>query len=218
MATDTSDYYSEPEYSDGDLNDFGFDDSFYESKTETVTEDPDEDLIAIPFNYTPAAIKTIMRELKAVQNEKSFQVEPIQNNIAQWKVKIKNIADDSLLYKDMCMQGINHILIHITFPVDYPFSPPFIRVINPRFAMHTGHVTIGGAICTHLLSNDGWQATYRISNVIEEIRANFVTGNGRLDKRNTTNYTITEAMEALKRLLATHHWNHWATKDDKILH
>jgi hypothetical protein len=33
-----------------------------------------------------------------------------------------------------------------------PFSPPFIRVVEPRFAFHTGHVTIGGSICMELLT------------------------------------------------------------------
>jgi hypothetical protein len=31
-------------------------------------------------------------------------------------------------------------------------SPPFVRVLRPRFKFHTGHVTIGGSICSPILT------------------------------------------------------------------
>jgi len=40
--------------------------------------------------------------------------------------------------------------------VDYPVDPPFVRVVRPRFAFHSGHVTIGGSICMELLTRSGW--------------------------------------------------------------
>ena len=46
--------------------------------------------------------------------------------------------------------------MHVVFPPDYPFAPPFIRVLRPRFAYRTGHVTLGGSICTQLLTRSGW--------------------------------------------------------------
>jgi hypothetical protein len=52
-----------------------------------------------------------------------------------------------------------HITLHVTFPPNFPFSPPFIRVVRPRFAFRTGHVTVGGSICTLMLTNDGWIAS-----------------------------------------------------------
>ena len=45
----------------------------------------------------------------------------------------------------------------VRFPVDYPKSVPFVRMIKPRFKWHTGHVTIGGSMCTELLTPAGWQ-------------------------------------------------------------
>jgi hypothetical protein len=33
-----------------------------------------------------------------------------------------------------------------------------VRVIRPRFAFHTGHVTVGGSICIELLTSSGWCA------------------------------------------------------------
>ena len=40
---------------------------------------------------------------------------------------------------------------------DYPKSVPFVRMIKPRFKWHTGHVTVGGSMCTELLTPGGWQ-------------------------------------------------------------
>jgi hypothetical protein len=33
-----------------------------------------------------------------------------------------------------------------------------VRAIRPRFAFHTGHVTVGGSICIELLTSSGWCA------------------------------------------------------------
>ena len=33
----------------------------------------------------------------------------------------------------------------------------FVRMIKPRFKWHTGHVTVGGSMCTELLTPGGWQ-------------------------------------------------------------
>ena len=51
----------------------------------------------------------------------------------------------------MKKRGIEFIKLAITFPKGYPFDPPFIRVVEPRFAFHSGHVTIGGSICAEYL-------------------------------------------------------------------
>jgi ubiquitin-conjugating enzyme E2 Q len=42
------------------------------------------------------------------------------------------------------------ILLELSFPRRFPSSPPFARVIRPRFAFHTGHVTVGGSICVEV--------------------------------------------------------------------
>jgi ubiquitin-conjugating enzyme E2 Q len=74
-------------------------------------------------------------------------------------VKLFSIPKDEPLYQDMKQLGLEHITLHVTFPPNFPFSPPFIRVVRPRFAFRTGHVTLGGSICTLMLTNDGWIAS-----------------------------------------------------------
>lgn len=41
--------------------------------------------------------------------------------------------------------NIEHILLHLIFPDNFPFAPPFMRVVEPR--IEKGFVMEGGAIC-----------------------------------------------------------------------
>ena len=68
----------------------------------------------------------------------------------------------------------------MTFPQDYPFSPPSVRVVRPRFKRSTGYV-IGGALCMELLTPQGWNATFSIEALLEQMRAHVVHGKAALD-------------------------------------
>ena len=65
--------------------------------------------------------------------------------------------------------------MEMKFPKDYPMSPPFVRIVRPRFQFltgkrlslmdplhlllslsYTGHVTVGGSICMQMLTRSGW--------------------------------------------------------------
>ena len=40
--------------------------------------------------------------------------------------------------------GLQHvIMLRLYFQSSYPASPPYVRVIRPRFQFRTGHITIG---------------------------------------------------------------------------
>ena len=53
-------------------------------------------------------------------------------------------------------------------PADSPFSPPSLRVVRPRFRRQTGFV-INGALCMELLTPQGWNATFSIEAVLEQV-------------------------------------------------
>jgi len=173
----------------------------------------DTSKFAIPSGYEPACIQAIIQEYKNVlsqtKEERQFDAEPMNDNIAQWSIKLYGFPSDEPIAKDMKTMGIDHITLHVVFPPNYPFGPPFLRVIRPRFQFRTGHVTIGGAICTHVLTNDGWVATYRLPQILVDVRAMMISGNGRLEPGNRSDYSESEALDALRRLLATHKWTHW---------
>jgi len=102
--------------------------------------------------------------------------------------------------------GLPAVVMEVLFPDTYPMAPPFIRVIRPRFQMHSGHVTIGGSICMQLLTPSGWLPSVSLENVFVSIRSEMVEGNGRLDFSNNRDYTKEEAKEAFNRVASRYGW------------
>ena len=116
-----------------------------------------------PAYATTSATKALQRELKATL--KAQQTQPAQElgwfidpeliaNIYQWIVELHSFDPGLPLAADMKAKRITSIVLELRFGQDYPFSPPFVRVIRPRFlpfmAGGGGHVTAGGALvaCT----------------------------------------------------------------------
>merc|ERR1719379_2781174 len=95
----------------------------------------------------------------------------------------------------------------VAFPPDFPFSPPFIRILRPRFQFHTGHVTVGGSICMELLTPAGWLPSYSLENVFVQIRSEMTEGGGRVDfQQGDRDYPEAEARDAFQRVARQHGW------------
>ena len=104
------------------------------------------------------------------------------------------------------------IVLSITFPRVYPFEVPFVRVTRPRFQYQTGHVTIGGSICTPMLTSSGWVSM----NVPSLIAATLVTlkeGGARVQLAPDVHcgcpycdYTEEEARVAFTRVVNRYGW------------
>jgi ubiquitin-conjugating enzyme E2 Q len=82
-----------------------------------------------------------------------LQAELINDNLFEWHVKLHHIDPDSALANDMNELNIPYVLLHMTFPDNFPFAPPFLRVVEPR--IEKGFVMEGGAICMELLTPRG---------------------------------------------------------------
>lgn len=108
------------------------------------------------------------------------------------------------------------VVMELQFPKDYPSAPPFVRVIRPRFRFHTGHVTIGGSICTELLTRGGgqhsWKAGMSISSLLLYLHSTLIDGGGRVDfgsrhhPRPEKDYGDAEARAAFRRVASQHGW------------
>jgi ubiquitin-conjugating enzyme E2 Q len=79
------------------------------------------------------------------------------------------------LFQDLMKYGAEYgkaeeVVLRIHFTPRFPTTPPFVRVIRPKFMFHTGHVTIGGSICTEVLTASNtpgsWQSTITMENLI----------------------------------------------------
>lgn len=97
-----------------------------------------------------------------------------------WTIELFQFDVDSHLAKDLLVMGLRAVELEMTFPEQYPFEPPFVRVTRPRFKKQTGFV-MNGALCMELLTKDGWNPINDIESVIVSIRSLLVVGDGRLE-------------------------------------
>jgi ubiquitin-conjugating enzyme E2 Q len=142
-----------------------------------------------------------------------FNAELLENPY-QWIVELHSFELTLPLAQDMKAQAVNSIVLELRFGKDFPNSPPFVRVIRPRFLPIMqgggGHVTAGGAMCMELLTNNGWLPTSTIEAVLLQVRVAITTSHpnpSRLAvvRRGTLNeYSMGEAMEAYNRAARNH--------------
>lgn len=66
------------------------------------------------------------------QYQNILQVDLVNDNLYEWHVRLHQIDPESELANDLRELHIPHILLHLVFPENFPFAPPFMRVIEPR--------------------------------------------------------------------------------------
>ncbi|KAK4132871.1 hypothetical protein BT67DRAFT_63295 [Trichocladium antarcticum] len=185
-----------------------------------------------PSFATPAATKALSCELAKLQSlqaktplhELGWYMDCDQvTNLFQWIVELHSFDPDLPLAQDMKRVGIASVVLELRFGGDYPFSPPFVRVIRPRFLPFLegggGHVTAGGAMCMELLTSSGWSPANSMESVFLQVRmamcsldpkparldmARAGAGGGMVGPRN--DYGVGEALDAFMRAATAHGW------------
>lgn len=139
-------------------------------------------------------------------------------NLFQWVVEFHSFDLALPLAQDMKRAGVTSVVAEMRFPADFPFNPPFVRVIRPRFLPFAmgggGHVTAGGAMCMELLTSSGWSPANSIESVLLQVRmamCNLEPTPARLDpsvRRDGpwNDYGVGEAIEAFTRAARAHGW------------
>ena len=187
-----------------------------------------EEMITKNKKIEQRGIKRIMKEIKELQKyndmEESTQLTNEYglhmnftfdiDNMYLWNIQIlrknfydadKSEKDQCGLYQDMIHRHIETIEFEITLPSNYPFEPPFIRILQPRLQFRTGHVTMGGSICMELLTKGSWVCSMSVDKIMMMITQNLISGNARLDPTNWNKpYGMGEAKEAYDRMLRNH--------------
>ncbi|KAI1456186.1 hypothetical protein F4805DRAFT_459036 [Annulohypoxylon moriforme] len=180
--------------------------------------------LAPPSYATNAAQRALGHEVKKL--EKTQSSTPLHllgwyidferlNNLFQWIVELHSFDSELPLAKDMKKAGLTSIVIEIRFLRGFPMSPPFVRIIRPRFLPFMngggGHVTSGGALCMELLTNSGWSPVNSLESVLLQVRMAICSEDPRPARLQSTGgdqgqYGVAEAIEAYKRAAATHGW------------
>ncbi|KAI1229880.1 hypothetical protein IHE44_0010585 [Lamprotornis superbus] len=124
------------------------------------------------------------------------------------------VDEDSALHNDLQIlkekEGTDFILLNFSFKDNFPFDPPFVRVVSP--VLSGGYVLGGGAICMELLTKQGWSSAYSIESVIMQISATLVKGKARVQfGANKNQYSLTRAQQSYKSLVQIHEKNGWYT-------
>ncbi|KAL2822869.1 hypothetical protein BJX63DRAFT_375705 [Aspergillus granulosus] len=180
-------------------------------------------LLGEPRYATPRSTRSLQKELNAArkaQNERPLHElgwyihSDIIQNMYQWIVELHSFEKRLPLAQDLKKAGYSSVVMEIRFPSDYPLSPPFLRVIRPRFLRYSegggGHVTAGGAMCMELLTNSGWLPTSSIDSILLQVwmaLTNEEPRPARLDARHLgTDYTVHEAISEYKRVCYAHGW------------
>ncbi|OJJ98847.1 hypothetical protein ASPACDRAFT_61549 [Aspergillus aculeatus ATCC 16872] len=179
-------------------------------------------LLPPPTDATSQATTRLMRELGATAalqargslTELGWYIDPEQvDNPYQWLVALHSFDPSLPLARDLAATEDKCILLEIRFPPSFPYSPPFVRVVRPRFvplaAGGGGHVTAGGAICMDLLTGSGWNPLYRMESVLLQVRLLMSSKDpypARLDARQKHDYSWCEAVNAFIRMCSIHNW------------
>lgn len=167
------------------------------------------------------ATDRLMKELREVYKSDSykngiFTVELVDDSLYEWHVKLNIVDPESSLHTDLLQLkergGKDHIMLHISYKDNYPFAPPFVRIVYP--VLTGGYVLNGGAICMELLTKQGWSSAYTIEALIMQIAATLVKGKARvnLSVKNVNGiYTVQKAQATFKSLSQIHEKNGWYT-------
>ncbi|XP_043914613.1 ubiquitin-conjugating enzyme E2Q-like protein 1 [Protopterus annectens] len=158
--------------------------------------------------------KRLMKELQEIHKTVGdfMTVELVGDNLFEWTVKLYQIDHDSLLWKDMRETNTEFILVGLSFPENFPFSPPFVRVLDP--VIENGYVLDGGAICMELLTPRGWSSAYTVEAIMRQFSASLVKGQGRICRKTGKSrkaFTRKEAEASFRNLMKTHEKYGWVT-------
>lgn len=142
-------------------------------------------MLPAPEDASPMATSALQRELKAMLNDQEsarslkelgWYMPPdfIGDNLFQWVVELHSFEPDLPIAKDMASQcvrsrshvvrilkrpviyrGVNSLVFEIRFPAAFPHSPPFFRILKPRFLpfIHGGGGHVTGGMSHSLLMN-----------------------------------------------------------------
>ena len=173
--------------------------------------------VSFPMQQQPTAGATrrILHELRRLKTncDEMLDVTLVDDSDCYtWRVDLK-MDQSTTLGRELhsltaqAAEPTGAVQLEVTFNGGYPATPPFVRVVSPRFQFHTGHVTVGGSICLQELTTSGWSPEMTVHGLMHLIRSALVEGDGRLDPtRAHVPYAAAEAREAFARVARAHGW------------
>jgi ubiquitin-conjugating enzyme E2 Q len=168
------------------------------------------------------ATDRLMKELREIFRSQSYKkgdytIELVDESLYEWNVKLYHVDKDSKLYTDLEQMKVSeknfdkldHILLNLSFNDNYPFSPPFVRVIRPII---TGGHVYSGAICMELLTRQGWSSAYSVESLLFQIVATLCKAGARIDLSSLNeSFSLQRAQQAFRHISSVHEKSGWYT-------
>ncbi|CAF0939707.1 unnamed protein product [Adineta steineri] len=168
------------------------------------------------------ATDRLMKELREIFRSQSykkgdFTIELVDESLYEWNVKLYHVDKDSKLYTDLeemklsekNFDKLDHILLNLSFNDNYPFAPPFVRVIRPII---TGGHVYSGAICMELLTRQGWSSAYSVESLLFQIVATLCKAGARIDLSSLNeSFSLHRAQQAFRHISSVHEKSGWYT-------
>lgn len=175
----------------------------------------------MPSYATSSATKALQKQLKQIikrqlntnLGEQRYWTLDLSklDDLYTWYFKLSSFDPDIPLAKDMRQYGIDGVYLQVKFGPQAPNTPPFVRIIKPRFVQWVngggGHVTAGGSICVEMLTMKGWKKDYtmdEVLTVVHQALSDVDPVPARV--KSTQEYGVNEAVYAYIRVARTHGW------------
>ncbi|XP_064466433.1 ubiquitin-conjugating enzyme E2Q-like protein 1 [Ornithodoros turicata] len=170
-------------------------------------------------NALAVRTRRLMREYREISRQQlraaaemrppTFTVDLVDDNLFEWHVRLYMVDPESQLWRDMQEAGLSCVQLHVSFPDNFPFAPPFVRVLAPH--VEKGFVMEGGAICMELLTPRGWASAYTVEAVLVQVAASLSKGQARISNRPGKQFNRKLAESSFRSLVKTHEKYGWVT-------
>lgn len=168
--------------------------------------------VAAPTASSASSTRRIAWELRDVSKNgvaEGISASVVSDNLYIWEVSVsfRDASDRLHLAADLRTLGINSVVFEVRFGDDFPFSPPFLRVLRPRFRPNTTYVLSGGGLCLQVITSAGWSPAMSLLNLFISVKSTLSISSARLDTRDRRPYgSAADAMRTLSRAAAIHNW------------
>uniref|UniRef100_A0A8D0GDH2 Ubiquitin conjugating enzyme E2 Q1 n=1 Tax=Sphenodon punctatus TaxID=8508 RepID=A0A8D0GDH2_SPHPU len=120
---------------------------------EKIKKNQRQDYLNGAVSGSVQATDRLMKELRDIYRSPSFKGGDRARELAA-DSGCEVVDEDSALHNDLQVlkekEGADFILLNFSFKDNFPFDPPFVRVVSP--VLSGGYVLGGGAICMELLT------------------------------------------------------------------
>uniref|UniRef100_A0A8D0EXE9 E2 ubiquitin-conjugating enzyme n=1 Tax=Strix occidentalis caurina TaxID=311401 RepID=A0A8D0EXE9_STROC len=184
---------------------------------EKIKKNQRQDYLNGAVSGSVQATDRLMKELRDIYRSPSFKggyyaVELVNDSLYDWNVKLLKVDEDSALHNDLQIlkekEGTDFILLNFSFKDNFPFDPPFVRVVSPVLSGGPAGGGSVGAGLTGFSVPQGWSSAYSIESVIMQISATLVKGKARVQfGANKNQYSLTRAQQSYKSLVQIHEKN-----------